>query len=281
MIKVCGNQVFKKIFYELGRRINFSLPRDEWEKVDREYAEEFEEVKMELFISSSIKSANKLKDELKVGYESAMQSYKTYLDKSMESAKQMYDMKNQFDLFKLEDFIEKEQARVKVMYQHIYDIPQVKSIDVKNECITVNTHNIYAQDSRTKKWHDIGTFQINIGMMSHLYDTTNTVRIFNTKHKVNAFDSSMQAPHIFGDGHLCHGNLAFQITNAYSRKDIFAVVQLLIIFLQEANVDDPAGKYIDRWPEVTEEIAVPKTVEDIKKDPFDMMLAQAIPVTIK
>ena len=68
---------------------------------------------------------------------------------------------------------------------------------------------------------------------------------------------------------------------------------MLIIFLETANVDDPAGVHVNKWPMVTEEIAlgVPtndgeiaeklgsKTTND-KHDEFDEQCAEAIPVHI-
>ncbi len=275
-------QIVKKIFIELGRRFYGKISRSELEKIDKEYADEHEEIKMELFTMSSIKSATKLTDELKTSYTASVNNYKSCLDKAMEYAKSMYDLKIQLDAFSIDAFIEKEKIRIKEMYRQILDIPHVLSIDVNDKCIIINTKNIYAIDSRTGKFHDIGTFQIKVGLMSPSYDVSNTVRIFNTKHKVNAFDENMQAPHVFGDGHICHGNLAHQIANAYAKKDLFAVIQLLIIFLQEANVDDPAGKYINKWPEVLEdEVHKDSKQIDNNKDQFDSMLAQAIPITIK
>ena len=150
--------------------------------------------------------------------------------------------------------------------------------------------NIYAKDNRTKKWHDIGTFHMIIGMLSSLYDQNNTVRIFNTKHLGMGMNNGFQAPHVWEDGHACHGNLAIGMTEAYKNRNLFDLVYQIIIFLQSANTSDSAGQHVDSWPEVTEEEALGKiksrdiafiyNKKDEVEEKYDNMLAEALPIKI-
>jgi lysozyme family protein len=101
----------------------------------------------------------------------------------------------------------------------------------------------------------------------------------------------MQAPHVFQDGHICHGTLAIGMTNAYKKRDLYQLVLQLILFLQQANTDDAAGKYVNCWPEISEEMIRLQEQKATEKEPekaefinkpedqhFDEVLAGAIPV---
>jgi hypothetical protein len=135
-------------------------------------------------------------------------------------------------------------------------------MNISGESVNVYTKNIYAKDERSKKWHDIGTFHIKIGMHSNTYDIQNTVIIKNTKHQIKAFsDHQMQAPHVFPEGYICHGTLSSGMTNAYKKRDLYQLVFQLILFLGQANTDDAAGKYVNCWPEVSEDIVNGKLEE--------------------
>jgi hypothetical protein len=174
----------------------------------------------------------------------------------MESGKSMNILADQIASFDTEKFMSSKKESYLKEFVETTKIPGVSFISVDRECVHVYTKNLYAIDERTNKYHDIGTFYIKIGMVSSTYDTSNTVNITNTKHKISAYESAMNAPHVFSNGKICHGSLAKGMVEAYARKDLFQLIYQLILFLQTANTDDSAGKYIDRWPEVSEKVAL-------------------------
>lgn len=137
----------------------------------------------------------------------------------------------------------------------IMSINQVSYIDMSDDYLNVYTNNLYAMDPRSNKWHDIGTFRIRIKINSQDYDTASTVQIFNTKHQISGLTDGMHAPHVFSTGLVCHGNMITNITSAYKERNMYQVINLILIFLQSVNVDDSAGRYINNWPEVPEEVA--------------------------
>jgi hypothetical protein len=123
-------------------------------------------------------------------------------------------------------------------------------------------------------------------MYSEEFNVENTVSIINTKRKVEAFaGQKMNAPHVFADGHLCYGNITFGMIEAYKSRNLFDMIMQLIIFLQSANLDDAAGKYLTSWPEVSEDVAlnsdktnieiVKKQINSVEKK-FDDMLNSAL-----
>ena len=82
----------------------------------------------------------------------------------------------------------------------------------------------------------------------------------------------MEAPHVFSGGTMCHGNLITAITEAYKDRDLFKILICLVTFLESANVDDPAGKYVSKWPIVesipsAEDESV-EIVDDVDDDEF-------------
>jgi len=177
-------------------------------------------------------------------------------------------------------------------YELIMQMKNVRSMFIINEAVHIYTRTIYAKDERTKRWHEIGDFHIIIYMHSDRYDTAHTVRVRNLKNHVVAFSGRvMEAPHVFQDGHICHGNLAVGMAEAYKSKDLYQLVMQLLLFLGYANTDDSAGAYVNQWPEVSEDIALGKVpdpsiplpypkeqvAEEVK---FDEELAGAIPIPV-
>jgi len=184
----------------------------------------------------------------------------------------------------------KEEEKALKNYNETLALNKVSSINIEDGLVHVYTHNLYAKDERNGSWHDIGTFHIQIGMLSNDYDTSNTVRVYNTKHQINAYQEGMQAPHIFNDGRICHGNLAIGMVASYKNRNLYEMVLQLILFLQLANTDDVAGAFINKWPEVTEEEAtntkndsdikvIMEEISEVEKE-FDEAVSSAIPILI-
>jgi len=184
-------------------------------------------------------------------------------------------------------FEEKETAKAITTFNEVSAINKISAITVDNGTVHIYTKNLYVQDDRTGKYHDIGTFHIQIGMINSTYDVDNTVRIYNTKYTGMGMNNGFQAPHVFEDGHACHGNLATGMIEAYRQRNLFDLVYQILIFLQSANTGDTAGQYINTWPEVPESVALSTEEEDKFKieiseteKKFDAVLAEAIPIHV-
>ncbi len=176
-------------------------------------------------------------------------------------------------------------------FQNILDIDVVSNVVLAAGVLNVYTNNVYVQHDHSKKWYDIGTFHISIKVSHGSYNTgsgeSGTTRILNTKTSVYAFEEGMNAPHVFRGGHLCHGNLGLGVSNSWKDGDMFGVVFQIIMFLQSANLDDVAGTKVDRWEEVTEEVAlkgstdskVTHKIAEVIGDEYDNDFAAALGVT--
>jgi hypothetical protein len=277
-----SQDIDETVLNELLRRLAGDVKYSDLVDIDTEYQKNIIERDKNYYIEHSVSNSDFLIKELKANYESNMKQGNEFMNKAMEHMKMAQKYLDQIEAFDEEGFFAREREKAKKVYNETLALDKVSSIRVEGDFINVYTKNIYAIDDRSGKWHDIGTFNIRIGMHNNKYDTSNTVRIRNTKHQVRGLNSAMQAPHVFPDGHICHGNLAIGMTEAYKRKDLFQLVMQIIIFLQQANTDDAAGKYIDRWPEVSKDVALGLVNVDLvdclteSESKFDEMLLDII-----
>ena len=138
--------------------------------------------------------------------------------------------------------------------EEIDNIDKVNFYYIKDNYLYVYTHNLYAYVPEKNKWYDIGIFKIRVYIGSDNYSTDYTTAI-NLKHRIYGYEADMNAPHVFRNGNMCHGNLTQGLASSYAEKDYFGVVFQIIMFLESVNVEDVAGAKVDHWPEVTEEEA--------------------------
>ena len=193
--------------------------------------------------------------EMREEHENLRNKYDALIKKAMVLGNEAGRKLHMISAFDSNANLERDIKNAKESYNNTLEIEGVKSIYVKDKSIHVHTDNLYCQDDRDGVWHDIGVFHIVIGMYDTNYSEANTVRVYNTKHLIDGFEHGMPAPHVYRDGHICHGTLGVGMANAYARSDMFQLVLQLVLFLGQANTADVAGKYISSWPVVSEEVA--------------------------
>lgn len=249
---------------ELIERFGGKLSYDEMVRRDIEHFNATAQHDEKLFVDLAVTSSNSFISQLKSEYLVAQERYIKAMGEAMENAKIAQRLEDNISSIDEQKLAEEERARCEKMFKDVLVIPKVSAVKVTGSLINVYTKNIYAHNEEKKVWHDIGTFHIQIGMCNTRYDSEKTVRIINTKHQIAAFHGRMQAPHVFEDGHLCHGNIVAPMIDAYKRRDLYQIVLILIMFLENANLDDAAGAYLYKWPIVTEEVATAPGNEDAK-----------------
>jgi hypothetical protein len=137
---------------------------------------------------------------------------------------------------------------------------KVESVGFKGDTLIVTTDPLYVQDPRgTKRWHSLGKLTISIDSVR------GTIRFKSTKPQTGMQDG-MHAPHVYADGHACLGSIDKGMTDLVATYEYSAAVQLAISFLEAVNVDDGAGKYVDRWPEAK--------IEDIRREEKELEAAR-------
>lgn len=273
-ITSCNSLLTEIVTNEFADRYHGALSHEEMVKRDIQYFEKSAQNDKKEFIRLAITNSKSLLEELKSKYIQAKESYLEFMGKAMEYAKISQRLEDNILSIDEEKLASEEETRCLKMYEDVMTIPKVSAVKVSGSDVNVYTKNIYVMNEKTKKFHDIGTFHIVIGMYGTTYDTSSTVRMYNTKHQVHAFHETMQAPHVFEDGHLCHGNIAGAMIDAYKRRDLYQMVLMLIMFLENVNLDDPAGVYLSRWPIVTGEAAQCCEIKDEFAKIFDEQTEQ-------
>ena len=263
MMNYNNTDLFEIMMKELARRYGGTLAKDELRRIDFEYQRQVAEANRKSYIDFSINNSNSIITELKKSYEDAYKKYTQLWDQLLETGKMMKKYQDQIEMFDEESHKRKETERAQKTYDDTLALEKVSAIYVKGESIHVYTKNIYAQDDRTKRYHDIGTFHITIGMESNKYDIANTIKIKNIKHQIQGLQPAMEAPHVFPQGYMCHGNAEAGLATAYIKRDLYQLVLQVILFLSYANTDDAAGKYVNCWPEVSKEEATRIESDDI------------------
>ena len=123
-------------------------------------------------------------------------------------------------------------------FDKLLEIPKIRDVRVQNGTIRVFTDTLYCVDPRTSKKHEIGHFRIEI-------HPGGSVRWFNLVRQVNG----MQAPHVFGRGDACLGNMDEVIPELAANYEYAALAMICIQFVESVNVSDEAGARINQWPE--------------------------------
>jgi hypothetical protein len=142
------------------------------------------------------------------------------------------------------------EKRANKIIRDLYALNHVKNVIPVDQGIHVFTDEIRVTDPRTNRIHILGEFRIEISNRSD-----QDVRIFSETYKtgISAYNSGMQAPHVFPDGRPCLGDLVQSLPEAQARHDYSTVANLVILFLEHVNTDDAAGRHVHKWPRLEED----------------------------
>lgn len=125
----------------------------------------------------------------------------------------------------------------------------VKRYYFDSTSIHVFTENIYCKHPKTKDIYDIGEFEI----ILNISEREQLVLFKNLTRQVDAYDSGMQAPHVFPRGNPCLGSIGSTLPELVSNCEYAVAIDLCIQFLQTVNLADVAGRHIEAWPLVKNE----------------------------
>ena len=175
-----------RVIKELTRRFDGNVSYDELVKIDTEYKSVLDSKSMKEYVKFSVDSASAVLHELKKKFNTHKEEYEEHLARAMEHGKLMRKFMQNIDVFNHSEYGKEEAEKAKKAYEDLAKLDGVASIDVSEETVNVYTNNIYARDDRTGKLHDIGTFHIKLGILSNKYNTSDSVRITNTKYQICA-----------------------------------------------------------------------------------------------
>jgi len=121
-------------------------------------------------------------------------------------------------------------------------IPEVASWRLEGDKLEFSTKMLYAFDPRTAQVRKIGEMFVSVNTSDGF------IKVTNMSWTVRGCESGMQAPHVFPDGRPCLGQLGTTTGPMIAAMDYGPLVSSIITYLQSANVEDSAGKYVHRWP---------------------------------
>lgn len=254
LLKENHNLCMKLIFKEFSNRYLKKYTLKEIFEIDKNYILSKNIIDREKYVEYVIDNSTKYISDLKEIYNEYRLKYLKSYNEALEYSKLMDRTMEKISHFDFDEFIVKQKEKALSSYDECLNLKKVLSISLKDDTVNINTKNLYVNVG--DKWYDIGTFLITIGINSNKYDENNTIKIVNTKHTINGYENNMNAPHVFSDGRICHGNLGNQLITSYRNRDLYSLVYQIIIFLESVNTSDAAGKYVVNWPEVTKEIAL-------------------------
>lgn len=134
------------------------------------------------------------------------------------------------------------ERRYEQEFDKLLQVPHVVRVTAESGKISVFTDRIFVDHGGRR--YDIGDFRVEV----YTDGSNGCVRMYNLTRRVDAYQSGMQAPHVFPDGKPCLGNLKEAIPAYLGEYEYSIVVMLCIQYLQSVNTQDAAGKYITCWP---------------------------------
>lgn len=157
-------------------------------------------------------------------------------------------------------------------YLEILKISHVESLCCDESTISVKTNDIYVRDPRDGEVFHLGKFLITINV-NHGDRRTRPISWKNLTQRIDAFEESMHAPHVFRAGNACLGNAEPMITDAITKRNVYEMVMVAVEFIKSVNVDDPAGRLVRRWPHVNKD----EVPESANLEPWDESQKREIP----
>lgn len=131
---------------------------------------------------------------------------------------------------------------LEVEFEKLLEVPKVLNVLTNADgLVEVFTDTLYCKDPRTNNVHEIGKFKISISQSGGL-------RWENLTRRVDAYKDRQMAPHIWSDGKACLGNMDSVFPELLANYEYSILAQMAIQFVESVNVDDAAGKHINKWP---------------------------------
>ena len=159
-------------------------------------------------------------------------------------------------------------------FDRLLQVKSVRDAWIDGNRLFVRTDILYCTDPRSKKVHEIGAFEILISLSAGACDEKYLVKWNNLTRKVDTSTADgMNAPHVFSEGVACLGSIQKVIPELIGRYEFAAVVMIAIQFIESVNVEDAAGRYINKWP--LAEASVPKPEPTGSESPLSSKLAAA------
>lgn len=246
----CPSPDEEKIFEKIMEEFQIILIKEKGMSVDEFLKQKAERERIEKekrLIAFFIRNEEEILNNYKANYDNAKRytsEFKTKVTRYAGEMKKFDQLIRNFTFNKEEGII-----KVKKIIDEIASLDKIKSVDVESDKLIVITNTLYAETKRNKRYL-MGCYDIKINLNNANVTFFNTSEQFCRKSYWTDHDPH---PHVDGNsGEACLGNISATIADLIGQKEFFALITILINFLEQANIDDSAGRHIINWDEVDE-----------------------------
>lgn len=151
--------------------------------------------------------------------------------------------------------------------------PLIKDIFVRqgagtSSTVYIDTHEVFFKPSSNPdgyEYDEDGGISCGHFLMSiTLEQCRDPIKFINKDYRIVAFDGqAMNHPHVFHGGNACLGSFGGSITSALADGSLESVIDMAFMFLQQANQDDSAGRFWNRWLDPSNEEFAADAIETI------------------
>lgn len=149
--------------------------------------------------------------------------------------------------------------KIKNIIKEIKNFSKLNNVSVKDNVLSFFTNTLYAT-IKTGQRYLMGEYEIKVNTQD------GKVQFHNLKqenHRRSYWTHNDPHPHVDGYTKMaCFGNISSTIADLIAQKEWHILATILINFLEQANIDDIAGKFIVNWDEVNENNEVIKVGEN-------------------
>lgn len=233
-----GNTETENVFFanvSKCRRAPIRRPRK------AECSEDSRKTYVNFLIQGLTSERERTKEEVKEAQENVVK-YRKAVVASLRSLE-----RNSIALSNIEKSLGEGRKKFEREFDALLATPKVTSVKITDSKIEIRTETLYCVDPRNDVEHEIGKFKIVIE--NPFEDDNSCVWIHNSSRQVSTENyPEMHAPHVFENGEPCWGNIEDTVSDLLSKIDLGMLVQIILQFLQNCNVNDSAGVGINKWP---------------------------------
>lgn len=120
--------------------------------------------------------------------------------------------------------------------------PKIAKItfDHATGAFVIDTTTLYVVDDDGDE-RELGEFRITV-------TDDGDINFHNLTRLVDGYRDRMHAPHVFNNGEACLGNFGDIAAPLIAQREYGTLFTMAIAFLETANENDAAGRYVRRWP---------------------------------
>ena len=141
---------------------------------------------------------------------------------------------------------------------------KINDLQIKDGKFIIYTNQLFITDENGRRF-DIGKVKIEIVMEE------TKIRFYEGAGKRGFWGEPQPHPHVSTSGEACLGNADSMVAELCAQRQLYALVLVLIDFLESVNLQDVAGKRITNWDEVDKDgnIINPGYEEEEEEEEFE------------